>query len=93
MGTSVLFDVAARLRYHWCHPGSACLGADVPDSLCGAVIEPVVHPIGLYRLESLHPVVFSSFQEPTILGFRVEVVVFHLFYQCKSRMSVKIVVG
>ena len=90
MGTSDPFDVAARLSYRWRGP---CSGTDVPDSLCRAVVQPIIHSIGLYRLESLHPVVFSFFQEPTILGLRVRVVVFHLFYQRESRMSIEIVIG
>ena len=90
VGTSDPFDVAARLSCHW---RGSCSGTYVPDSLCRAVIQPIIHSIGLYRLESLHPVVFSSFQEPTILGLRIRVVVFHLFYQRESRMSVKIVIG
>ena len=85
-----LFSLPWVLRLPLMSPRGS--GAYVPNSLCRVVVQSIIHPIGLYRLKSLHPVIFSFFQEPTILGFRVRVMVFHLFYQCESCMCVEIVI-
>ena len=88
------------LRFFWCRRRALLSlhyplfsGTDVADALFRGVVKTIVHPIGLDCLESLHPVVFPLFQEPTILGFRVRVVVSDLLDQRKSRVGVEIVVG
>ena len=48
--------------------------ADVADALFHVVVKTIVHPVGFDGLKSLHPIVFSLFQEPTVFGFRIFVI-------------------